>query len=75
MEITQVKGITIDLIMSFPKVKSGGILGGDDYIKNIYHHDIKNFDQLVKPVIGYYYCSNKISKFLTNNTQFLIKKI
>lgn len=72
------KGIVIDLIMSFPKVKNGGILGGDDYVKNIFQHDIKKYDPtMVKPVFDGFIIAykNKISEIMTNENQFLLKKI
>ena len=70
------KGITVDLIMSFPKLKNGGILGGDDYIENIYHHQSKYDPTMVKPVVDGFIIANnsKILETYTNHNQFLILK-
>ena len=35
------KGITIDLIRVWPKIRNGGILAGDDFCKSIWQHDFK----------------------------------
>jgi hypothetical protein len=70
-------GITTDITKSLCKIKNGGIIGGDDYVENIYHHGSKYSPTMVKKVIDDFVTSNnsKISKFITNNSQFLIKVI
>jgi hypothetical protein len=43
------RGICIDLIRSFPKVKDGGVLGGDDFIPSIWQHSATYEPSLVFP--------------------------
>jgi predicted O-methyltransferase YrrM len=65
------KGIVIDLIKLHPKVKAGGIIGGDDYVDDIYHHDPQRFDPtMVKPVVNGFVAAHGIRHFFSNATQF-----
>ena len=71
------KGITSDLLLSFPKIKSQGILGGDDYVEDIFHHDRDIYDPtMVKPVVDGFVLAKKkeIASFIGNENQFLIQK-
>jgi hypothetical protein len=48
------RGIAIDLICTYPKVRPGGILGGDDYTQTIWQH-ADNFEPtLVCPFAAYF---------------------
>ncbi len=65
------KGIVIDLIKLFPKVKEGGVIGGDDYTDNIYHHDPNRFDPtMVKPVVNGFVAAHNVKHFFSNADQF-----
>jgi hypothetical protein len=44
------KGITIDLIRVWPKIRDGGILAGDDFCKSIWQHDLRFEPTLVFPL-------------------------
>ena len=69
------KGIVIDLVKLFPKVKVGGVIGGDDYVDNIYHHDPKRFDPtMVKPVVDGFVAAHTLPHFYSNSTQFAFIK-
>lgn len=69
------KGIVIDLIKLFPKVKEGGVVGGDDYVDNIYHHDPSLFDPtMVKPVVNGFVAAHNVKHFFSNSNQFAFIK-
>jgi hypothetical protein len=48
------RGITIDLIKMLPKVRNGGIIGGDDFTKNIWQHRIEYSPTEVFPFAVYF---------------------
>lgn len=65
------KGIVIDLLKLSGKVKTGGVIGGDDYVDNIYHHDPRRFDPtMVKPVVNGFVAAQDVKYFFSNSTQF-----
>jgi hypothetical protein len=69
------KGIVIDLIKLFPKVRAGGVLGGDDYVDNIYHHDPTRFDPtMVKPVVDGFVAAHGLPRVYSNSSQFAFIK-
>ena len=69
------KGIVIDLIKLYPKVAVGGVLGGDDYVDNIYHHDPKFFDPtMIKPVVNGFVAANGVEHLFSNASQFAFIK-
>jgi hypothetical protein len=48
------RGIAIDLVRTYPKIRPGGILGGDDYTATIWQH-AENFEtSLVCPFAAYF---------------------
>jgi hypothetical protein len=48
------KGIAIDLIRIFPKIKMGGVLAGDDFVKTIWQHSTTFEPTLVFPYAIYF---------------------
>lgn len=48
------KGIAIDLISVFPKVKLGGYIGGDDFTPNMWQHKTRFEPTLVCPFAVYF---------------------
>lgn len=48
------RGITIDLIHMLPKVRHGGIIGGDDFTKNIWQHGVQHSPTEVFPFAVYF---------------------
>ena len=48
------RGITIDLIRLLPKMRDGGIIGGDDFLNTPWQHDIRFEPTLVCPFAIYF---------------------
>lgn len=48
------RGITVDLIKTLPKVKEGGLIGGDDFIDTPWQHDMRYEPTLVCPFSVYF---------------------
>jgi len=46
------KGIAIDLIRVYPKVRNGGFLGGDDFTRSVWEHNTRFEPRLVFPFAG-----------------------
>lgn len=68
------RGITIDLIRTYPKVRPGGILGGDDYTQSIWQH-ADNFEPtLVCPFAAYFAESQSAPLVILPFSQFAIIK-
>jgi predicted O-methyltransferase YrrM len=68
------RGITIDLIRTYPKVRPGGILGGDDYTQTIWQH-ADNFEPtLVCPFAAYFAESHGAPLVVLPFSQFAIIK-
>ena len=68
------RGIAIDLIRTYPKVRPGGILGGDDYCASIWHNP-ENFEPtLVCPFAAYFAESQGAPIVILPYNQFAIIK-
>ncbi len=68
------RGIAIDLIRTFPKIRPGGILGGDDYTATIWQH-ADNFEPtLVCPFAAYFAESQGTPIVILPHNQFAIIK-
>ncbi len=48
------KGISIDMVRAYPKVRAGGIIGGDDYSPTIWQHEMEFEPTLVCPFASYF---------------------
>ncbi len=48
------KGITIDLLRIWPKLKNGGILAGDDFCPSVWQHGLEFEPTLVFPLAVYF---------------------
>jgi hypothetical protein len=48
------RGIVIDLIRLHPKIKQGGLIGGDDFINTLWQHDIRYEPTMVCPLSIYF---------------------
>jgi len=68
------RGITLDLISLYPKVKDGGYIGGDDFKINPWHHGFDYEPTLVYPYSVYYCEAMNIPIAAMPYDQFLIKK-
>lgn len=68
------RGIAIDLIRTFPKIRAGGILGGDDYTATIWQHADDFEPTLVCPFAAYYAESQGAPIVILPHNQFAIIK-
>jgi len=68
------RGITIDLIATFEKVKPGGFIGGDDFTANMWQHGRKYEPTLVCPLAVYFAEAIEAEIFILPFNQFLIQK-
>ncbi len=48
------RGIMIDLITSYPKVRPGGVIFGDDFVKRMWQHGMKFEPTMVFPTAIYF---------------------
>ena len=68
------KGITIDLIRVFPKIKTGGFLGGDDFCPGELQHFPEYEPTLVFPFAIYFAEAVSARIYTLPYDQFLIEK-
>ncbi|TKB07109.1 MAG: class I SAM-dependent methyltransferase [Mesorhizobium sp.] len=68
------RGISIDLIKAYPKVRPGGILGGDDYTPTIWQHSEQFEPSLVCPFAAYFAESQNAPLIILPFGQFAILK-
>ena len=68
------KGISIDLIRSYPKVKPGCIIGGDDFSRSIWQHSPEYEPTLVFPFAVYFAEATGSKIYALPYGQFLIRK-
>ncbi len=68
------KGITIDLIRLFPKVKTGGWIGGDDFSHTVWQHAATSEPTLVFPFAVYFAEAVGAQIYALPHLQFLITK-
>jgi len=68
------RGITIDLIKLFPKMKKNGLIGGDDFTPNPWQHDIRFEPTLVCPFSIYFAEAMDLPIIALPFNQFLIQK-
>lgn len=68
------RGITIDLIKMWPKIKQGGIIGGDDFITTPWQHDITFEPTMVCPLSVYFAEAMNVPIVALDHGQFLIYK-
>ena len=68
------RGIAIDLIRTYPKIRAGAILGGDDYTRSIWQH-AENFEPSpVCPFAAYFAESQGAPLVVLPHDQFAIVK-
>jgi Methyltransferase domain len=68
------RGITIDLARVFPKVRSGGLVGGDDFARSIWQHDQRFEPTLVFPYAVHFAEAVDAPIYALPHNQFLILK-
>lgn len=69
------RGITIDLISLFPKVKTGGFIGGDDLTQTPWQHGTQYEPTLVFPFCVYFSEANGIPLIALPYNQFVMQKL
>lgn len=68
------RGITIDLITIWPKIKKGGFIGGDDFTTTPWQHDVKYEPTMVCPFSIYFAEAMNAPIMAPGFNQFLIQK-
>jgi hypothetical protein len=68
------RGITIDLVKVFPKVRAGGWIGGDDFSPSIWQHSEAYDPTLVCPFAIYFAEAVGARIYALPHQQFLIEK-
>lgn len=66
------RGITIDLITILPKIKKGGIIGGDDFTKSIWQHGTSFSPTEVFPFAVYFAEAFDLCIYTLPYNQFMI---
>jgi hypothetical protein len=69
------RGITIDLLKVYPKVREGGWIGGDDFCRSIFQHPEKYEPTLVFPYAVYFAEAVGARIFALPHKQFLMEKV
>ena len=69
------RGITIDLISAYPKVRLGGFITGDDLVPSIWQHGSEFEPTLVFPFSAYFAEAVGMPFFALPHRQFLIAKL
>lgn len=68
------RGITIDLQRILPKVKIGGIIGGDDFVESVWQHDERYEPTMICPYVVYFAEANGFPVAALPFNQFAIQK-
>jgi Methyltransferase domain len=68
------RGIAIDLIRVYPKVRPGGVIGGDDYTRSIWQHGEAWEPSLICPFAAYFAESQGAPIVVLPHDQFAILK-
>jgi hypothetical protein len=66
------RGITIDLVRIWPKIRNGGILAGDDFFASVWHHGPHFEPTLVFPLAVYFAEAMGATIYGLPNSQFAI---
>ena len=68
------RGITVDLLKAYPKVREGGWIAGDDFSQTIWQHHTHFEPTLVFPFALYFAEAMDVSVYGLPYNQFLIEK-
>jgi predicted O-methyltransferase YrrM len=68
------RGIAIDMIRAYPKVRPGGILGGDDFTASIWQHSEDFEPTLIFPFVTYFAEAMGAPLVILPHNQFAIIK-
>jgi hypothetical protein len=69
------KGIAIDLIRVYPKVRPGGMIGGDDFTRSVWEHKTAFEPTLVFPFAVYFAEAVGATIYALPYSQFCLQKI
>jgi hypothetical protein len=69
------RGITVDLIQVLPKIKDGGLIGGDDFVNKPWQHGTAYEPTLVCPFAVYFAEAMRLPIVALPHKQFLIQKV
>ncbi len=69
------RGVTVDLVSLFPKIREGGFLAGDDFCRTIFQHDRKFEPTLVFPFAVYFAEAVGARIYALPHRQFLMQKV
>ena len=67
------RGITLDLIQMLPKIKHGGLIGGDDFVNKPWQHGSAYEPTLVCPFAVYFAEAMRLTFVALPHKQFLIQ--
>lgn len=68
------KGIAIDLIRVYPKIRPGGFLGGDDFTRSVWEHNTAFEPTLVFPFAVYFAEAVGATIYALPHSQFCLQK-
>jgi hypothetical protein len=68
------KGIAIDLIRAYPKVRAGGFIGGDDFTRSVWEHKTSFEPTLVFPYAVYFAEAVGATIYALPYSQFCLQK-
>ena len=68
------RGVTIDLVQVFPKLRDGGWIGGDDFCRNIWQHKGSYEPTMVFPFAVYFAEAVGARIYALPHRQFLLEK-
>jgi hypothetical protein len=68
------RGITIDLLIAWPKVREGGVIGGDDCVLGAWQHAAGYEPTFVSPWVAYFAEAMRAPLMILPGNQFLIHK-
>ena len=69
------RGITMDLIQVLPKIKDGGLIGGDDFVNKPWQHGAAYEPTLVCPFAVYFAEAMRLPFVALPHKQFLIQTV
>src|SRR2546430_10086580 len=69
------RGITVDLMQVLPKIKDGGLIGGDDFVNKRWQHVFAYEPPLGCPFVLYFAEAMRLPCVALPHKQFLIQKV
>lgn len=68
------RGITLDMILAWPKIRPGGIIGGDDCLPSAWQHGTSHEPTMISPWVAYFAEAMRALLTILPANQFLIRK-